>query len=500
MFPVRFVTRVPGLNRRFHLTQFRRARVRVATTTPVMTTWSRALPRCSRFTRETTREAIAGSKCAQCVSGEGEKPHDMPENMHALTSVSDHELRERLSAAVSTERMAAADVVCHLAELDRRKLYLDDACSSLFAYCVERLGYSEDGANKRVRVARLVQRFPQVLDELASGEVHLTGLFLLSGHLTEENAEQLIAEARGKSKRQLEELIARWSPRPDVPATVTPLAPMPAQTELSTMSGTGNPAPPAQTPRPRVEPLSPARVRVEFTAHAAFREKLEQAQNLLSHQLPSGDLATILELGLELLIAEETKRRSGTGKPRKRRETKPGSRHVPVEVQRAVRERDGDQCTFTRRRGASLFSEIRFLTIEHIDPFAKGGPTTVDNCCLLCQPHNAHRARQVFGEEHIQNKIAEARAGRDANSAPDVPPAPPPAALPERDVSEKVLGALVHSGFKTSGSATSPRAGTLARGRASARADASRRVRRACTLRRFVPSWVLSAAAPWAHA
>ena len=129
--------------------------------------------------------------------------------MHALTSVSDLELRERLSAAVSTERVAAADVVYHLAELDRRKLYLEDACSSLFAYCVERLGYSEDGANKRVRVARLVQRFPQVLDDLASGEVHLTGLFLLSGHLTENNVEQLMGEARRKSKHQIEELIAR---------------------------------------------------------------------------------------------------------------------------------------------------------------------------------------------------------------------------------------------------------------------------------------------------
>ena len=418
-----------------------------------MTSCLRALPRRLRFARATSREVLVRSKHAQRVSGEVEKSRGMREGMTALSSVSDLELRERLSAAVSTERVAAADVVYHLAELDRRKLYLEDACSSLFAYCVDRLGYSEDGANKRVRVARLVQRFPQVLDELASGEVHLTGLFLLSGHLTQDNVEQLLAEARGKSKRQLEELIARWFPRPDVPATVTASAPAPAQTELSTMSGTGSPAPAAQTPRPRVEPLSPARVRVEFTAHAAFREKLEQAQNLLSHKVASSDLATILELALDRLIADETKRLSGAGKPRERRETKPGSRHVPVDVQRAVRERDGDQCTFTDAEGRRC-SEMRFLTIEHIDPFARGGPTTAENCCLLCQAHNSFQARQVFGEEHIQNKIAEARASRDANSAPDLPPEPPappgplPTALRERDVSEKVLGALVHSGFK----------------------------------------------------
>ena len=392
------------------------------------------------------REALARSNHAQRVSGEAEKSRGMQRSMTALSSVSDLELRERLSAAVSAERAAAADVVYHLAELDRRKLYLEDACSSLFAYCVERLGYSEDGANKRVRVARLVQRFPQVLDDLASGEVHLTGLFLLSGHLTENNVEQLMGEARRKSKRQIEELIARWFPRPGLAPTITPVTSEPAQGELSTWPGTGNAASPAQAPRPRVEPLSPASVRVEFTARAAFREKLEQAQNLLSHTIPSGDLATILELALDRLVAVETKRRSGSGKSSKRRETKPGSRHVPVEIQRAVRGRDGNQCTFTDAEGRRC-SEKRFLTIEHIHPFAKRGPTTVENCCLLCQGHNAFRARQVFGEKHIQNKIAEARARHETNSVPVETPAPPePAAAP--DVFEKVRWGLVRLGFK----------------------------------------------------
>lgn len=319
-----------------------------------------------------------------------------------------------------------------------------------FAYCLERLGYSEDGATKRVRVSRLVQRFPQVLDELASGEVHLTGLFLLSGYLTEDNVDELLGEARGKSKRQLEELIARWFPRPDVPPTITPMLPEPVQTDLSTMSGAGNSGPaPAPPPRSRVEPLSPATVRIELTAGVAFRDKLEAARNLLSHQVPSGDLATLLELGLDLLIEDAVKRRSGAGKPRKRRETKPGSRHVPVEVQRAVRERDEDQCTFVDAEGRRC-SEKRFLTIEHIEPFAKGGPTTVDNCSLLCQGHNAYRARQVFGEEHIQEKISEARAHREANSTSRAPAtSPAPAVEPAPSVcDDKVLFALVHMGFK----------------------------------------------------
>jgi len=403
-----------------------------------------------RFARATTRDELGPAKRAQRVSSEAKISHGMHEDMRSSPLLSDRELRERLSAAVSTERAASAEVIFHLAELDRRKLYLEDACSSLFAYCLERLGYSEDGATKRVRVSRLVQRFPQVLDELASGEVHLTGLFLLSGYLTEDNVDELLGEARGKSKRQLEELIARWFPRPDVPPTITPMLPEPVQTDLSTMSGAGNSGPaPAPPPRSRVEPLSPATVRIELTAGVAFRDKLEAARNLLSHQVPSGDLATLLELGLDLLIEDAVKRRSGAGKPRKRRETKPGSRHVPVEVQRAVRERDEDQCTFVDAEGRRC-SEKRFLTIEHIEPFAKGGPTTVDNCSLLCQGHNAYRARQVFGEEHIQEKISEARAHREANSTSRAPAtSPAPAVEPAPSVcDDKVLFALVHMGFK----------------------------------------------------
>src|SRR5919108_4957613 len=104
-------------------------------------------------------------------------------NTHSLSSVSDAALLARMPGLVRAERTATADVIEHLVELEQRRLYLDQACGSLFAYCRERLGYSENEALKRVRVARLAQRLPRVLDELRSGAVHLTGLFLLSQHL-----------------------------------------------------------------------------------------------------------------------------------------------------------------------------------------------------------------------------------------------------------------------------------------------------------------------------
>jgi hypothetical protein len=67
------------------------------------------------------------------------------------------------------------------------------------------------------------------------------------------------------------------------------------------------------------------------------------------------------------------KRRLGAGRPRRRRKLEAGSRHVPVEVARAIWERDGFQCTFTDALGRRC-SERRFITVEHREPFARGVP------------------------------------------------------------------------------------------------------------------------------
>src|SRR5215471_14300332 len=107
--------------------------------------------------------------------------------MPSLALLSDTELLARIPSVVQAERLASADVVEHLMEVEHRRLYLDQACSSLYTYCRERLRYSEDAALKRARVARLALRLPRVLDELRSGAIHLTGLFLLERYLNDEN-------------------------------------------------------------------------------------------------------------------------------------------------------------------------------------------------------------------------------------------------------------------------------------------------------------------------
>ncbi len=72
-----------------------------------------------------------------------------------------------------------ADLLVHLGEIDERKLYLDWAFSSMFAFCVGELGFSEDAAYNRINLARAARRMPLILEALRSGQVHLAGLRLL---------------------------------------------------------------------------------------------------------------------------------------------------------------------------------------------------------------------------------------------------------------------------------------------------------------------------------
>jgi hypothetical protein len=94
--------------------------------------------------------------------------------MASLSTISDSELLAHVPVLLTRERATTAELIAYLAEIDRRRLYLEQACASLRSFCIERLGYSEDEASKRVRVAHLARQLPAVLDELRSGAIHLT--------------------------------------------------------------------------------------------------------------------------------------------------------------------------------------------------------------------------------------------------------------------------------------------------------------------------------------
>jgi len=60
-----------------------------------------------------------------------------------LEALSDRQLLDGLGAVLGSGRRLVAELVAHLGEVEERRLHLEAACSSMFSYCVHRLGLSE---------------------------------------------------------------------------------------------------------------------------------------------------------------------------------------------------------------------------------------------------------------------------------------------------------------------------------------------------------------------
>jgi hypothetical protein len=298
--------------------------------------------------------------------------------------------------------------VAWLVEVERRRLWADEGYPSLFVYCVEVLGFSEDEACNRIGAARAAVEYPVVLDMLHARTLTMTAARLLHPHVKgQADPAKVFASAAGKSRREVEKLIAALSPKPDAPTTIrklpiqhlpVPAQPVPTRTEgqITTPAlapDNRNPPPPAAD----IAPLSPDRFRLQVTMAGDAVEKLELAQDLLSHAMPSGDVAAVLERALDLLLEDLLRRKfAATDVPRDGRATAAGSRHVPASVKRAVYLRDRGRCAFVGRTGHRC-NDRRFLEIHHRVPFAFGGPPTVENTSLRCRSHNQHEAEIDFG-------------------------------------------------------------------------------------------------------
>lgn len=219
---------------------------------------------------------------------------------------------------------------------------------------------------------------------------------MLAAHLTDENQEALLEASRHKSKRDVERLVAGLDAQPEIPSTIRKL-PAPTGPALApsreTSQSLSMPRPaPVTSYRPAVAPISGDRYLLKVTLSEDAYAKLEQARGLLRHAIPTGDPAAIVDRALTVLIEQLGKTKlAATSMPRRSgRTTSASGRRVPATVRRAVWARDQGRCAFVGTD--ERCPETAFLEFHHVIPFARGGPSTVENIELRCRAHNAHEA------------------------------------------------------------------------------------------------------------
>jgi 5-methylcytosine-specific restriction endonuclease McrA len=410
----------------------------------------------------------------------------MQQTSCSLPRLDDHALRERFTVLVANDHETTAELLRCIDEIDRRKLWAEDACGSLFAWCVKFYHMSESMVSKRIRAARTARAYPVVFEMVERGELHLTGITQLAAHLTDENHRAVLTRAKHLTMREIEHLVAELAPKPDVASRIVKLprraAPIEgnrestqsvdSQLETNTLSAASEPDKrlpneswglqlssrpepvvlPARAAKAtgkrigHVAPLSPRRFKVEITIGEKAHDTLRQLQDLLSHQIPSGDPALVIERALEDLLKKTLKSKTAmTERPRKatpkrsvRRNdksqtalrpiprercpdrnaamskrralgvatsqpnetisstSKTRTRAIPADVKRTVWQRDGGSCAFTDAKGRRC-DQRRFIEYHHDLPYARGGEHLVENIELRCRAHNLLEAEREYG-------------------------------------------------------------------------------------------------------
>ena len=339
---------------------------------------------------------------------------------YSLEHLSNSVLLRETNEIVERDRLTTAELIAHLAEVDARKLYLEAAFPSMHAWCVRKLGMSEDAASKRIQAARVARAFPAIFSGLADGRLHLSAVCLLAPVLQAGNAEALLAAAAGKTKSEIELLIAERFPRTEMLPLVEMLTDPHGETGAAYAPGHTRGADPRDDEHApghvqgvrtstKPTPIASHRFAIHITIGQDAYADLTYAQELLSHQIPNGDVAEVFKRALKALIREAEKRKfAATDRPHRVRRQSQDPRHVPAHVQREVWERDGGQCTFVSEEGHRCEART-LIEYDHVEEVARGGSATVPGIRLRCRAHNQFTAEQTFGREFMENKREAAR-------------------------------------------------------------------------------------------
>ncbi len=308
----------------------------------------------------------------------------------SLKKLTNQNLDAQLKSLVTSEREILSEILLHIAEVERRKLYLIFGYSSLFEYLTKSIGYANGSAQRRIDAARLSFYAPTVINKLESGQINLAQISLLQKSIREV---QVISKTRINTQVK-ESLIEQLSSKSFAESEV-----------LIAQAFNLQPKELTKTKYQKDES-----VRLEITFSKAQWEKLMKMRVLLSHSLPHGsNWDRVFEYVSEKVIKQKDRSQS-VAKPcpvkkiEANKETvsllrtakKPINavrQPISASVQRKVFQRDLC-CQFQNKTTSKQCGSTWKLTIDHLKPIWAGGTNEGENLRILCAAHNRELYRQ----------------------------------------------------------------------------------------------------------
>ncbi len=313
-----------------------------------------------------------------------------------ITTLSNHRLISCFEDSVRSERKITAQVLEYIAEIDRRRLYLEKGTTSLFDYLVRDFGYSPGAAMRRIDAARLLRELPETAEKFENGTLTLSQANQIQRasrefkktkreSLSTESKRDLVLQLESKTQKQTEQLLAATL---DLPKT-----------------------PPQKQTYHRDQSVT---LTVTFTPEQI--KILEQVQNMVSHSVANRDWAETFTY----LAKKEVARRTVVCKSRARKNcvdaatavsatsattaataVKPNSAFTAAAKPKSVRPpipsgvrktllNEHARCEHKDSRGRSCGSQ-RFLQLDHIRSWSRGGTHEPENLQVLCGAHNRQK-------------------------------------------------------------------------------------------------------------
>jgi hypothetical protein len=333
--------------------------------------------------------------------------------MKNLEKLSDVELISATKDLVKQEREMLTQILCHLLEIENRKLHLEEGYGSMFQYAVEAFGYSEAQAYRRISASRLLRELPEIENSLNAGSLNLTHLTQAreyfkgeakkSKGLSKDKKLQILSSLEHQTTRETEKIFAALDPE--------------------------------KVPADRARFIHRNLTEIKFVASDALMEKLKQFKMLDSHVQKNPTYAELFERLADLALKEKEKKLPTTREIENSSQKYPSlekarlsqkarlfekenpsivrdnlfsapkniqrSRAIPTFVKRIVFDRDQGSCAYQNRLTGKRCGSTYRLQFDHILPFAKHGEHSTKNIRVLCQSHNLLHAVKAFGKEKM---------------------------------------------------------------------------------------------------
>jgi len=357
----------------------------------------------------------------------------------ALRSLSNHDLLSSTRNVVARERGITIEVLDHLNEVERRKLYLELGHSSMFAYCTEELRYSASAAKRRISTARCIAQFPAALPLLQADEINLSTITQISKIINEQNSRALLERIRNKSQREVEAIVAEYEPLAALPrerartvvvrVPVGSFAAVKPEETVSHAPVAPATAPLREAPHDAIEQVQDhngpepelraapvanfeRRTVIQFCAREEVMNKLEGVRALASHRLPANaPLEQVIEFLADYFTRREDPKARHERREARAQDAKPtgtpktsSARAIPLPVRDEVFVRDQGRCCYVGLDGKRCAS-THVVQIDHVMPVARGGSASIDNLRLLCAYHNRLEAERVLGRSKLGRQV-----------------------------------------------------------------------------------------------